>query len=149
MDRDIVKTFDHMKNLSRTKLITLCVNGTAYRTNCFVYLSQHLAPDRVMLTIIRPPQYFPHVCVNITLRLYGCGDSDPECRKIHALCSEQRGLQAPLEVLANDPDVSRSDICAKTGILYSSILVTFLRAYAKGFEKHGIHFWPCPPVGNC
>jgi hypothetical protein len=149
MDRAIVQTFDHMRNLSDSKLITMCINGTAYRTNCFVYLYERLERDRVMLTVIRPPQFYPCVRVNISLRLYGCGDSNPECTRIHALCSELHGLQGALEVFANERDVTISDICTKTNVLYSSILVDYIHTYATHFEKHAVHSWPYSTAGNC
>ena len=148
MDRDIVQMFDHMRNLSDTKLITLCINGTAYRTNCYVYLYKRLERDRVMLTVIRPPQFFPHIRLNISLRLYGCGDANPECERIHALCSELHGLEQAIECFANDRDVSISDICGETNVLYSSTLVDYIRTYATHFDKHAAHSWPYSTDGN-
>ena len=146
MDRAIVRMFEHIRNVSDDKLSTLCINGTAYRLNCFVYLYQRLEHDRWLLAVIRPPKVFAEIREICSLRLYGCGDADPTCHRIHALCN-LHGLEAAIECLVND-HVPISGICEKTRVLYSPRFVDHLHTFALHFNKHAVQSWPYPTYGN-
>jgi hypothetical protein len=90
-----------------------------------------LAHDRWWIAVIRKPRtVFGEIREIVTLRLYGCGDS---CRRIHALCTNLHGFEAAIERLANDHDVSISEICEKTNVLYSERFVACLRTFACTF----------------
>ena len=139
--------FEHTRNVPDTKLSILCINGSAYRMNCYVYIYQRVEHERWLLGVIRPPKIFGGVREIFSLRLYGCGDANPACQKIHALCN-LHGLEPAIECFANERDVSISELCEKTNVLYSERLVDHLHTFASHFNKYAVHSWPYSTDGN-
>jgi hypothetical protein len=147
---DIIRVFDHIRNVSEGRqLSTLCINGMAYRLNCYVYLYRRVEHDRWLLALIRPSKLgvFEEIREIFSLRLYGCGDANPTCQRIHALC-QLHGLEPAIECFANERNVSMSELCEKTNVLYSSQLVDHIHTFASHFNKYAVHSWPYSTDGN-